>query len=101
MEKEIILKLLSDLGFPVMITMASVYIVFLTLKFILADVLLLIRKILVLIQEIDDKIKDTENDVSMLDILITSALGIKIDLTQYINKLNKNNSDRNAERNEH
>lgn len=95
MEKELIIKLLSDLGFPMTITMVSVYIVFLTLKFILARVLSLTNKIFLLIQEIDDKVKDAENDISMLDILITSALGVKIDLTQYVNKLNKNNADRN------
>lgn len=94
MQEEILLKLLSELGFPIMITLVSVYIAFISLKLILADVLILIKKIRELIQSIDTKVKNIENDISILDILITSAMGVKIDLTQFTNKITKNQIDR-------
>lgn len=87
-EKELVLKLLTDLGFPVFITLISVYIVFLTLKFILSDVVIIINKIMVLIGQLKTELKSIESDIAILDILITGALGVKIDLTKFTNKIN-------------
>ncbi len=93
MQEEFLLKMLSDLGFPITITLVSVYAAFLCLKLILSDILITVKKIKEVIISIDNKVKDIENDISISDILITSALGVKLDLTQFTNKISKHTDD--------
>lgn len=89
MEKEILVQALSELGFPVLTAIVLLYALFLVLKLILSDVVVMIKKILDLIQTIKSELRLIEHDVAVLDILVTSALGVKIDLSKFVNKINQ------------
>jgi hypothetical protein len=43
---------------------------------------------MVLIGQLKTELKSIESDIAILDILITGALGVKIDLTEFTNKIN-------------
>ena len=89
MEKEILVRLMSELGFPILITIVSIYLFFLTLKYILNEVKTLIDKIVDVIKQIDKKIEYSEIIISELDYVTSSALGVKNDLTDIITLTNK------------
>lgn len=89
MEKEIIVKLMSELGFPILITIVSIYLFFLALKYILNEVKTLINKIVEVNNQIQSNITHIEILLEELDIIISTALGINSDLTDLINLTNK------------
>lgn len=89
MEKEILVRLMSELGFPILITIVSIYLFFLTLKYILNEVKTLIDKIVDVIKQIDKKIEYSEIIISELDYVTSSGLGVKNDLTDIIKLTNK------------
>lgn len=89
MEKEIIVELMSELGFPILITIVSFYLFFLALKYILNEVKTLIDKIVEVNNQIQSNISHIEILLEELDIIISTALGINSDLTDLINLTNK------------
>lgn len=93
MEKEL-LKILSDLGFPILVSIIFGFGVFIAFKFILMDVIDAVKKIHNIIFMLESKMKSISNDIAVLDILISTALNVKPDFVKLTTKLEKNNNDR-------
>lgn len=73
-------KLVAEVGFPIAAALGAGYFVFLTLKFILAGVTSSVNGIKGIIGALDNRVKTMNHDVLRVDVLISSALGLKPDL---------------------
>lgn len=81
MENDVI-KLISDVGFPIAATLTSGYFIFLTIKFILAGVTSSIQDIAKKISALDNRVRLMNNDVVRVDMIVSTALGLKPDTTR-------------------
>lgn len=90
MEKEILIKLLSDVGYPILLAVLLGVFVFIAFKFILLDVLDTINRIRNIIFLIESKVKGISSDIAVLDVLVSTALDVKPDFSKFANKLDEN-----------
>lgn len=90
MEKEILIKLLSDVGYPILLAVLLGLFVFIAFKFILLDVLDTIKRIHNIIYLVESKVKGISNDIAVLDVLVSTALDVKPDFLKLTNKLDEN-----------
>ena len=75
-----ILKLITEVGFPIAAALATGYFVFLTLKFILAGVTSNIKGIAGFIGALEKRVANMTHDVIRIDTEISHALGLRPDL---------------------
>ena len=73
-------KLIVEVGFPIASALAAGYFVFLTLKFILASVTSSVKAMASIIVRLDGRVKSMNNDVIKIDLLVSTALGLKPDI---------------------
>jgi len=73
-------KLVAEVGFPIAAALAAGYFVFLTLKFILAGVLSSIKSLSGIIISLDNRVKTMNHDVIRIDVLVSTAMGVKPDV---------------------
>ena len=77
---DLFFTILVDFGLPVAAAMVMGLFIYIILKYILAGVVDQVGTITMLISALDNRIKTMNHDMVKLDILITSALGLKPDL---------------------
>jgi len=84
MESEITswLDLVGKVGFPIVSAIAAGYFIFLTLKFILDGTLSSLKNISSIIIRLDHRIDIMSNDLIRIDVLVSSALGLKPDTSR-------------------
>ena len=75
-----IFALIAEVGFPIVGALAAGYFVFLTMKFILAGVMDSINTLTGIIKMLDNRVKTMNHEVIRIDMLMSSALGVKPDL---------------------
>jgi uncharacterized membrane protein len=75
-----IFALIAEVGFPIVGALAAGYFVFLTMKFILDGVMGSIKGLTGIIKALDNRVKTMNHDVIRIDMLMSSALGVKPDL---------------------
>ena len=75
-----VFKLITEVGFPIVGAIAAGYFVFLTMKFILAGVMGSINGLTGIIKALDNRVKTMNHEVIRIDMLMSSALGVKPDL---------------------
>ena len=73
-------KLVTDLGFPIAAACACGYFVFLTMKFILANVMSSVKNLSNIITALNTRVKVMNNDIIRIDTLVSNALGVKPDV---------------------
>ena len=79
---EEIFNLIDKVGFPIAAAIASGYLMFLTLKFILAGVTSSIQSIKGIITSLDNRVKTMNHDLVRIDVEISSAMGLKPDTSR-------------------
>lgn len=87
-------KLVAEVGFPIAAAIAAGYFVFLTLKFILAGVLSSIKSQSGIITALDNRVKTMNHDVIRIDVLVSTALGVKPDTDRIARADGKNDARR-------
>lgn len=75
-----IFALIAEVGFPIVGACAAGYFVFLTMKFILAGVMGSINGLTGIIKALDNRVKTMNHEVIRIDMLMSSALGVRPDL---------------------
>ena len=70
------------MGFPIAAAIAAGYFVFLTLKFILANVTGSINGMKGIITALDNRVKTMNHDVIRIDTIVSNALGLKPDTSR-------------------
>jgi len=71
------LSLVTDVGFPIVASLAGGYFVFLTLGFILAGVTDSVNTLKGIIGSLDNRVQTMNNDLVKIDALMSYALGVK------------------------
>lgn len=89
MNKEL-LKILSDLGYPILVAILFGVGFFWTFKFILSETISSIKRIHNIVFHIESKIKTLTNNIAVLDILVSAALNVKLGFLNLTTKLEKN-----------
>jgi hypothetical protein len=79
---EEIFNLIDKVGFPIAAAIASGYLVFLTLKFILAGVTSSIQSIKGIIVALDNRVRTMNHDLVRIDVEVSNAMGLKPDTTR-------------------
>ena len=87
-------KLVAEVGFPIAAAIAAGYFVFLTLKFILAGVLSSIKGQSGIITALDNRVKTMNHDVIRIDVLVSTAMGVKPDADRIARADGKNDARR-------
>ena len=87
-------KLVAEVGFPIAAAIAAGYFVFLTLKFILAGVLSSIKGQSGIITALDNRVKTMNHDVIRIDVLVSTAMGVKPDVDRIARADGKNDARR-------
>jgi hypothetical protein len=87
-------KLVAEVGFPIAAAIAAGYFVFLTLKFILAGVLGSIKSQSGIITALDNRVKTMNHDVIRIDVLVSTAMGVKPDVDRIARADGKNDARR-------
>jgi hypothetical protein len=77
-----IFNLIDKVGFPIAAAIASGYLVFLTLKFILAGVTSSIQSIKGIIVALDNRVRTMNHDLVRIDVEVSNAMGLKPDTTR-------------------
>ena len=72
-----VLKLVSDVGFPIAAAGASGYLVFLTIKFILDGVTNSVISLAGIVKSLDNRVQTMNNDLVKIDALMSYALGVR------------------------
>jgi hypothetical protein len=72
-----VLKLVSEVGFPIAGAIAAGYFVFLTLKFILQGVTGGVNGLAGIIKALDNRVQTMNNDLVKIDALMSHVLGVK------------------------
>ena len=75
-----IFKIIGDLGFPIATALAGGYFVYLTIKLLLAGVLIAVKSMAGIITGLDNRIKTMNHDVIRIDTIVSNALGLKPDV---------------------
>jgi len=89
-----IFALIAEVGFPIVGALAAGYFVFLTMKFILAGVMDSINTLTGIIKALDNRVKTMNHEVIRIDMLMSSALGVKPDLDRIARADGKNDARR-------
>jgi p-aminobenzoyl-glutamate transporter AbgT len=89
-----IFSLIAEVGFPIVGALAAGYFVFLTMKFILGGVMGSIKSMRGIIQALDNRVKTMNHDVIRIDMLMSSALGVRPDLDRIARADGKNDARR-------
>tara|TARA_B110000046_G_C13004958_1_gene403965 strand:- start:748 stop:1029 length:282 start_codon:yes stop_codon:yes gene_type:complete len=71
------LKLVSDVGFPIAAAGCSGYLVFLTIKFILDGVTGSVVMQAGIVKSLDNRVQTMNNDLVKIDALMSYALGVR------------------------
>jgi archaellum biogenesis ATPase FlaH len=79
---ESILKLISEVGFPIAASLASGYFIFLTMRFILDGVMSSVSRMNGIISALDNRVKTMNHDVIRIDTQMSAALGVQPDLSR-------------------
>lgn len=87
-------KLVADVGFPIAAAIAAGYFVFLTLKFILANVTGSVQGMKGIITSLDNRVKTMNHDVVRIDTVVSNALGLKPDISRIARADGKNDARR-------
>jgi hypothetical protein len=77
-----IFNLIDKVGFPIAAAISSGYLVFLTLKFILAGVTSSIQSIKGIIVALDNRVRTMNHDLVRIDVEVSNAMGLKPDTTR-------------------
>ena len=89
-----IFALIAEVGFPIVGALAAGYFVFLTMKFILDGVMGSVKSLTGIIKALDNRVKTMNHDVIRIDMLMSSALGVKPDLDRIARADGKNDARR-------
>jgi len=89
-----IFALIAEVGFPIVGALAAGYFVFLTMKFILDGVMGSVKGLTGIIKALDNRVKTMNHDVIRIDMLMSSALGVKPDLDRIARADGKNDARR-------
>ena len=89
-----IFQLIAEVGFPIVAAMVGGYFVFLTMRFILDGVMGSIKSLTGIIKALDNRVKTMNHDVIRIDMLMSSALGVKPDLDRIARADGKNDARR-------
>lgn len=87
-------KLVADVGFPIAAAVAAGYFVFLTLKFILAGVTGSVEGMKGIITALDNRVKTMNHDVIRIDTVVSTALGLRPDVSRVARADGKNDARR-------
>ena len=87
-----IFALIAEVGFPIVGALAAGYFVFLTMKFILDGVMGSVKSLTGIIKALDNRVKTMNHDVIRIDMLMSSALGVKPDLDRIARADGKNDA---------
>ena len=74
------IKLIGDVGLPIVAATAAGYLAFLALKFILASVTSSVKQCQVIILALDKRVAAMNNDIIKIDTKVSHALGLQPDL---------------------
>lgn len=77
-----LIKLVSEVGFPITAALASGYFIFLTMRFILDGVTSSVSRMSGIISSLDNRVKTMNHDVIRIDTQMSSVLGIQPDLSR-------------------
>ena len=91
---EEIFNLIDKVGFPIAAAITSGYLVFLTLKFILAGVTSSIQSIKGIIVALDNRVRTMNHDLVRIDVEVSNAMGLKPDTTRLARADGKEDSRR-------
>tara|TARA_B100000212_G_scaffold341182_1_gene323653 strand:+ start:4076 stop:4357 length:282 start_codon:yes stop_codon:yes gene_type:complete len=72
--------LISEVGFPIAITLVSGFFIFLTIKYLLDSVIGQINGLYNIIDALDNRVKTMNHDIIRIDATMCSVLGIRPDL---------------------
>jgi uncharacterized membrane protein len=89
-----IFALIAEVGFPIVGALAAGYFVFLTMKFILDGVMGSVKGLTGIIKALDNRVRTMNHDVIRIDMLMSSALGVKPDLDRIARADGKNDARR-------
>lgn len=82
------ISMIADLGFPIAAAISAMYFVFLSIKFILAGVNGSVKNMAKTITNLETRVREMNNQVLRIDILVSDALGLKPD-TGRVSRLEK------------
>lgn len=82
------ISMIADLGFPIAAAISAMYFVFLSIKFILAGVNSSVKNMAKTITNLETRVREMNNQVLRIDILVSDALGLKPD-TGRVSRLEK------------
>ena len=89
-----IFKLIADVGFPIAAACGAGYFVFLSVRFILDGVTGSVNGLKGIIIALDNRMKTMNHDVIRIDMLMSSALGVKPDIDRIARADGKNDARR-------
>ena len=89
-----VFQLIAEVGFPIAAATGGGYFVFLALRFILDGVVDSIKSITGIIHALDNRVQTMNHDVIRIDMLMSSALGVKPDLDRIARADGKNDARR-------
>ena len=75
-----IFLVISEVGFPIAITIVSGFFIFLTIKYLLDSVIGQINGLYNIIEALDNRVKTMNHDIIRIDATMCSVLGIRPDL---------------------
>lgn len=87
-----IFQLIADVGFPIAAATGGGYFIFLTMKFILDGVMGSINGLTGIIKALDNRVQTMNHDVIRIDMLMSSALGVKPDIDRISRADGKNDA---------
>ena len=82
------ISMIADLGFPIAAAISAMSFVFLSIKFILAGVNGSVKNMAKTITNLETRVREMNNQVLRIDILVSDALGLKPD-TGRVSRLEK------------
>lgn len=88
------LKLVSEVGFPIAAATAGGYFVFLTMKFILDGVMGSVKGMQGIIIALNNRVKTMNHDLIRIDVLMSSSLGTKPDVSRIARAQGKDDARR-------
>lgn len=89
-----VFQLIGEVGFPIVAAIGGGYFIFLTMKFILGGVMSSVQGLTGIITALDNRVKTMNHDVIRIDMLMSSALGVKPDLDRISRADGKNDARR-------
>ena len=89
-----VFKLIADVGFPIAAACGAGYFVFLSVRFILDGVTGSVNGLKGIIIALDNRVKTMNHDVIRIDMLMSSALGVKPDIDRIARADGKNDARR-------